>query len=253
MNTIFRNFAAVCALILMPLQGVAKEVVTVFAAASLKDALDDAIAEWPYPVVVSYGGSGLLARQVAQGAPADLVILANSAWMDWLADQGWPDLRVRSDLISNRLVLIAPVGTPPIDTVDAPTMRAHLGNGRVAIGQTQGVPAGIYGRQWLSAAGLWDDLQLYLAETENVRAALALVARGEVPLGVVYRSDAMADPGVDVVYAVPPEAHDPIVYPMAVIDDNNAAEATEFAAFLRSEVGQSLFLRHGFAQVEDAQ
>lgn len=252
MNAVFRSLAAVCALILIPLHGAAKEPLTIFAAASLKDALDDAARGWAHPVVISYGGSGLIARQVAQGAPADLVVLANVVWMDWLEENG-PALQDRRDLIANRLVLVGPAGAQPLEAVDGPAMMDRLAGGRLAMGNTSGVPAGIYARQWLENTGLWAELQTHLAETENVRAALALVARGEAPLGVVYASDAQADPGVDVVYAVPGSAHDPIIYPMAVPAGPSSAQAIEFAEYLSSEQGQDVFLRHGFALLVQAQ
>ncbi|WP_371225947.1 molybdate ABC transporter substrate-binding protein [Roseovarius sp. 2305UL8-3] len=251
MNAISRSLAAVCVLILMPLQGMADERVTVFAAASLKDVLDAASEQWDGDVVVSYGGSGLIARQVAQGAPADIVILANQEWMDWLQAQGTLPDRVHLETIaSNQLVVIGPSGSLPLQLDD---LDARLGDGRLAIGNTLGVPAGIYGRQWLERAGLWPLIRSRLAETENVRAALALVARGEAPLGVVYASDAAAEPDVDIVHAVLPMMHDPIAYPMLVLDREGAQQANEFASFLRSRAGQALFAQHGFVAMGPSQ
>jgi len=244
MNAIFRSLAAVCALVLMPLQGAAEEVVTVFAAASLKDVLDDASEQWGGDVVVSYGGSGLIARQVAQGAPADIVILANEAWMEWLRDQN--NLPAQLQLLtiaSNRLVVVGPSGSSPLRIDD---LDARLGDGRLAIGNTLGVPAGIYGRQWLERAGLWPLIRSRLAETENVRAALALVARGEAPLGVVYASDAQAEPDVDVVHEVLPTMHDPIRYRLLILERETTRKAAAFSAFLRSEAGLEIFEQHGF-------
>lgn len=244
MKAIFQAIAAACALVLCSgVATLAEERVTVFAAASLKDVLDEAAASWPEKVVVSYGGSGLIARQVAQGAPADLVVLANAEWTKWLAAQG-RDMQAIGDLASNRLVLIAPSGSEAFDPAN---LSQHLGDGRLAIGNTLGVPAGIYARQWLEATGLWPQVSTRLAETENVRAALALVARKEALLGVVYASDALADPSVSVLYAVPPEFHDPIRYPMALLDDRAAG----FARFLQGDEGRTILGRHGFLPPED--
>ena len=241
----------------MPAQGFAADGLTVFAAASLKEAMDEAATAWSgaasVPVAVSYAGSGTLARQVAQGAPADLVVLANAQWMDWLEDQPNPSLLRRHPLLSNHLVVVGPMGAPTIPQGDETALLARLVDGRLAIGQTQGVPAGIYGREWLEAAGLWPALNTRLAETENVRAALVLVARGEAPLGVVYASDADATRTVDVVYRVPDGMHAPIVYPLAVPDGKNAEQALEFARFLSSDPGQDIFERHGFVPLRAVQ
>ncbi|WP_137703139.1 molybdate ABC transporter substrate-binding protein [Marimonas lutisalis] len=225
--------------------------VTVFAAASLRDALD-AVAE-SYDgarIVASYGGSAAMARQVAQGAPADLVILANPQWMDWLEGQGvlMPDSR--RDLLGNRLVLIGPAGAAPLDASEQ-AMLARLGDGRLALGQVNAVPAGIYARAWLESAGLWPALAPHLAETENVRAALALVSRGEAPLGVVYASDAQADPGVSVLYDIPADSHPPITYPAAQVSDSPAAAA--LLAYLSGPQAAVIFAAHGFTPLGVAQ
>ena len=196
--------------------------------------------------MISYGGSGLIARQVAQGAPADLVILANEDWMDWLQDESTLPIFERTNLISNRLAVVASVGAPSLTAQD---LVGALRDGRLAVGNTRGVPAGIYAKQWLENVGLWADLKGRLAETENVRAALALVSRREAPFGVVYASDAHADEGVVVVFDVPESAHDPIRYPMAQLNDD--PEATDFARFLKSDAGQQIFREHGFSALGD--
>ena len=146
------------------------------------------------------------------------------------------------------LVSVAPAGTPDLDGADAAALLARLDGGRMAIGQTQSVPAGIYGREWLEKAGLWDALMPHLAETDNVRAALALVARGEAPLGVVYATDAAAEPGVRVVYHVPDDMHDPILYPAAALTGAGAA----FMAFLQGAEARAVFAAHGFVPLTDA-
>jgi len=223
-----------------------RDVLTVFAAASLKGALDEVVAGYPVPVVVSYGGSGMIARQVAQGAPADVVILANRAWMTWLSDQGVVAPKDVQGLLSNRLVLVAPSGAGRIAVPDAATLLSRLAGGRLATGHFLSVPSGIYGKEWMQDIEVWTAMSERLAETENVRAALALVARGEAPLGLVYATDAQAEPGVAVVYDVPADTHTEIVYPMAVIGDKNAPQLSEFRDYLMSEVAMDIFQSHGF-------
>lgn len=246
MTRFFQIIAVVCAFLFNSGPGNAEERLTVFAAASLKGALDEVVQGHAGDVAVSYGGSGLMARQVAQGAPADLVFLANTDWMDWLAAQGHPKLLNRTDLLGNTLVLVGPADAPPLAGVSAENLLTRLAGDRLAIGLTESVPAGIYGRQWLEAAGLWTILQPHLAQTDNVRAALALVSRGEVPLGVVYASDARADPNVQVLYEIPAGMHDAIVYPLAVIDNKNAAQALDLVEQLLSPKSAGIFQTHGF-------
>ena len=183
----------------------------VFAAASLQGPLDQVGADWNSGSTISYGGSGTIARQISLGAPADAVILANGVWADWLVEQGHVAAPARP-LLSNRLVVIAPAGTPSFKQIDTQTLRTALGDGRLAMGQHLSVPAGIYAKAWLEAIDAWDTLRPQLAETENVRAALALVARGEVPLGIVYASDAQASGEVAVVWTVPADQHPDILY-----------------------------------------
>lgn len=216
--------------------------VTAFAAASLKTALDQVASDWPQKVTISYSGSGTIARQIAQGAPADMVILANPDWMDWLQDQGIVDKAARVDLLGNSLVLIAAPGHAPIDAAQPGAILTALDGGRLAIGHTKSVPAGIYGRAWLENTGLWDTLAPHLAEADNVRAALAFVARGEAPLGLVYASDAYAEPRVDVVYHVPTDLHPEIIYPAAALTPAGKA----FLNFLTSPDALQAFEDHGF-------
>ena len=234
----------------MLLPAMAEARLTVFAAASLKTALDEVVQAYNKDVVVSYGGSGLLARQVAAGAPADVVILANAQWMDQLADAGHIIAGSQVDLLSNRLVLIGAAGAPPLQEASVEALRQRLDGGRLAIGHRASVPAGIYGHQWLEAAGVMPALSGSLAETENVRAALALVSRGEVPLGLVYATDARAEPRVAVIYEVPPQMHEPIRYPAAIVAGGQGDEARSFVAFLVSETAGEIFFAHGFLPVE---
>lgn len=217
--------------------------VTIFAAASLRGALEAVLGDaHPAPVTVSYGGSGTMARQVAQGAPADLVILASPDWMDWLETHAPLLPGSRRDLLSNTLVLVGPKGAAALPDPDAVALLAALGDGRLAMGQRDAVPAGSYARAWLTHIGAWDALQPHLAETDNVRAALALVALGEAPLGVVYDSDALAEPGVDVLWAIPGDQHPAILYPAAAITPRGAA----LLATLSSPGAATTFARFGF-------
>jgi molybdate transport system substrate-binding protein len=214
--------------------------VTVFAAASLRGVLEDIAAGYPDTLRFSYGGSGAMARQVAAGAPADLVILANPAWMAWLVEQGRVAAGHARIVTRNQLVLIAAENAPALpDIKDLPRV---LGAGRLAIGQRDAVPAGSYARQWLRHAELWDALEPHLAETDNVRSALALVARGAVPFGVVYATDARADPSVRVRYQVPAGSHDPILYPAAAF----TAAGADFLTYLNSAKAAAIFAAHGF-------
>lgn len=248
MKSIFRLCAIVCALLFIFSPGVAAERVTVFAAASLRGALDEVIADTTSSVVVSYAGSGLIARQVAQGAPADVILLANAAWMDWLESQKLLDHDSRIDLLGNRLVLVGPADAPDLPAISAMALTNRLAGSRLAIGQTMGVPAGIYARQWLESNNLWSSLSPHLAEVENVRMALALVARGEAPLGLVYVSDALAEPGVRILHDIDAFDHDPIIYPVAVIRDRLTPDVSAFMTVLQSPSAAAIFARHGFAK-----
>lgn len=220
--------------------------ITVFAAASLRNVLDEVAAGYGAArVVVSYGASATMARQISFGAPADIVVLAHPDWMDWMDQQGAIQAKTRVDLMGNRLVLVAPIARADMIEISADGMSRWLGDGRLAIGQIGAVPAGIYGKQWLVSAGLWGTVSPRLAEGENVRAALGFVARGQVPLGVVYHSDAVADNRVRIVYSVPANTHDAIVYPGA-LTARAGPRAADFLQHLRGDDVDNVFLKHGF-------
>ncbi|WP_223274807.1 molybdate ABC transporter substrate-binding protein [Tateyamaria sp. syn59] len=210
-------------------QAAEAEPVRVFAAASLQGPLDAVAATWDGAVVISYGGSGAMARQISQGAPADAVILANAEWADWLAERGIGAAPPHA-LLSNALVVVGPIGAPPLPEVTTDDLLDRLGGGRLAMGQHMSVPAGIYARAWLDRVGAWDALRPQLAETDNVRAALALVARGEVPLGIVYASDAVASADVAVLFEVPTDAHPTVVYPGLALSPEGTAFLDHVAA-----------------------
>ena len=241
-----RVLTQVFAVVALPI-GAVHANTTVFAAASLRGALDEIAALSTTPITLSYAGSGTIARQVSIGAPADVVILAHPRWIDWLEARGAVLAGSRRNVANNSLVLIGLNGSAPFTT---PTeIPQRLDQGRLAMGQRDSVPAGIYAQSWLETAGLWDRVMDQLAEVENVRLALALVARGETPLGVVYRSDAQAEPRVDVVYNVPKTAHDPITYPAAAITEDGRA----FLTLLSSPEASSIFENNGFAITEAPQ
>ena len=225
---------------------------TVFAAASLKEALDEAAAAYRkqtgVPVRVSYAASSALARQIEQGAPADVFFSADLEWMDYLQQRNRLDVATRRSLLGNRLVLIAPrASKAQVDLKRPATLLAALGDGRLAVGQTRTVPAGKYAKASLESLSLWNGVRPRLAESESVRAALMLVARGETPLGIVYASDAKAEPGVRVVATFPEDSHPPIVYPVAALRGARAAQAARFVQWLASPAADSLFTKRGFA------
>ena len=223
------------------------------AASSLHEALNDAADAWaghghPRPVL-AFAASSALARQIEAGAPADLFISADREWMDTLAAHGLLRPGTRADLAGNRLVLIAPAASR-ITLRPAPrfALAAALGGGRLALADPDAVPAGIYARQALGALGVWPQVSGRLARAENVRAALALVARGAAPLGVVYATDAMAEPRVRVLGAFPATSHPPITYPLAVLARATSGDAEPFRRFLLSAEGRALLARRGFTR-----
>lgn len=232
----------------------AAEPVLVFAAASLKNALDDVAAayesETGQEITVSYAGSSALARQIQQGAPADLFISANPDWMDVLERGGLVRSDSRRDLLGNALVLVAHGrSAPSVEIGPGFDLAGRLGDGRLAMALVDAVPAGIYGKAALTSLGVWDAVAPSVAQADNVRAALALVARGEAPYGIVYATDAAAQDDVTVVGTFAADTHPPIIYPGAL-----TSEAREPAAglleFLSSPAARPLWERHGFRVLE---
>ncbi|PUB16282.1 molybdate ABC transporter substrate-binding protein [Yoonia sediminilitoris] len=224
--------------------------VVVFAAASLKEPVDRLAAEFD-DVVVSYAGSGTLARQTSVGAPADLVLLANREWMDVLQEQGFVQADTIADFASNALVLIGPATAADV-TLDQGGMTAALGDGRMAVGLTGSVPAGIYAKQALIALDLWDTLSPKLAEVDSVRSALTLVARAETPLGIVYQTDARATDAVRIVARFPANTHAPIRYTGALTAQSDQ-KAAAFWDFIQSPSGQAVLADAGFLPPMSAQ
>jgi molybdate transport system substrate-binding protein len=227
----------------------------VFGAASLRDALDAVIethqAKGGGEVRASYASSSMLARQIEQGAPADIFISANPQWMDYLEDRGLVRAGSRADLLGNGLVLVAPLeGEVTVEIAPGFDLLGALDGGFLAMGDPDHVPAGIYGRAALESLGVWDTVAPHVARADNVRAALALVERGETPLGLVYRSDAVADDSVKVVDDFPQDSHPPIVYPIAIMASSKQPEAAALVELLESETAGAIFERFGFTMLK---
>lgn len=227
--------------------------ITVFAAASLKNALDAAAAAFEtsagIKVKASYAASSALAKQIEQAAPADIFISADLAWMDYLASKGLIKEGSRRQFFGNHLVLIAPANsTLAVRIVPGFALSDALESGRLAVGEVSSVPAGKYAKAALESLGVWEQVKSKLAESENVRAALALVARGEAPLGIVYQTDAAVEPSVKIVDTFPDGSHAPIVYPIAITAESKKSEAAErFVEFLAAPEGAALFEKAGFS------
>jgi molybdate transport system substrate-binding protein len=244
-------------LVLMPAEGRPRfataqgKDLLVFAAASLKNALDDVNAQYLREtgrrVVVSYASSPALARQIEAGAPADVFISADLDWMDYLAQRRLIRPETRVNLLGNRLVLIAPVGgARDVTIAHGFPLATLLGGGRLAMADPDSVPAGKYGKAALEHLGVWASVQARLARAENVRAALALVSRGEAPFGIVYQTDATADPKVKIVGLFPEDTYPPITYPMAALTASSHPTTTAYLAYVRSGAARPLFERQGF-------
>lgn len=219
----------------------------VLAAASLQEALEDASAAWQAEghaaPVLSFAGTSALARQVEQGAPADVFFSADEEWMDTLARENLLKVETRRDMLGNDLVVIAQRGTKPLAL-------STLGQAKLALADPGAVPAGKYAKASLESLGLWSGLADNVVPAENVRAAMALVERGEAALGVVYATDALASDQVVVVERLPAESHAPIRYPAAVLAGSENPEAEAFLYWLASDAADRIFAKHGFEIVE---
>ncbi|RYG92257.1 molybdate ABC transporter substrate-binding protein [Loktanella sp. IMCC34160] len=225
--------------------------VTIFAAASLKTALDaiepGAEAATGHDLILVYAGTSALARQIAYGAPADIFISANPDWMDDLSERGLIRNDTRTDLLGNRIVLIGHGPGATVDMADAAAVRSLLGSERIAMAFVDAVPAGIYGKNALQDLGLWDEIAAQVVQTDNVRAALALVARGEARFGVTYATDAVADPSVTVLGTFPEDSHPPITYPIAAL---TTGAADVVLSYLAGPEAGAIFAQQGFTRPE---
>jgi molybdate transport system substrate-binding protein len=223
----------------------------IFAAASLKNALDEIAAQYEREtgkkVTISYGASSALAKQVEAAAPADLFISADLDWVDYLQGRNLIKTETRGNMLGNRLVLVAPKDSQASIKI-APwfPLVELLGGGRLAMADPKTVPAGKYGRAALESLGVWQTVESRLASAENVRAALALVSRGEAPLGIVYRTDAAADPNVKVVGMFPEDTHPPIIYPAALLGTSTNGDAAAFLAYMRAPGARPAWEKQGF-------
>ncbi|HZI83176.1 MAG TPA: molybdate ABC transporter substrate-binding protein [Casimicrobiaceae bacterium] len=225
--------------------------VTVFAAASLKEALDEQArrfeSETGNRVVVSYAGSNALAKQIESGAPADLFISADVGWMDYLEQRGLLAIRSRVNLLRNALVLAAPAtSSSTLRIKPGFALGLALGKDKLAMANPDSVPAGKYGKAALESLHVWTDVEKQVVRADNVRAALLLVARGEAAFGIVYRTDALADKAVRIVDTFPESSHAPIIYPAARIAGRDVPAARTFLEFLRSKSAKTIWARHGF-------
>jgi molybdate transport system substrate-binding protein len=231
--------------------GAEAQKITVFAAASTTNAVTDVarLFEQAYPVKVSlsFASSSTLAKQIESGAPADVYVSANPNWMDYLAEKKSIVLSSRSDLLSNRIVLIAPKSSTleNVKIDSALDLKGLLGDGRFAMGDPDHVPAGMYGKKALENLGLWDSVKDKIARAKDVRAALVLVERGESPLGQVYATDAAISDKVKIVGTFPEDCHPPIIYPVAMVKES--ADAKQFITFMKSEKSAEIFRKYGFS------
>lgn len=223
----------------------------VFAAASLKTALDEIAAAWretgkPAPSI-TFASSAVLAKQIEQGAPADIFISASLPWMDYLGKAKLIKEGTRRALLGNRLVLIEPADRKTeLEIAPGFDLAGATGDEKIAVCTVASCPAGVYAKESLEALGIWGSVEPKLAQAENVRAALALVSRGEARFGIVYATDAKADPKVRVVGTFPDKSHKPIIYPVAVMESSQNPEAERFVAFLTSQAAIKILKRQGF-------
>jgi molybdate transport system substrate-binding protein len=225
--------------------------VLVFAAASLKNALDEVAAQWQRAsgkqVKISYAASNTLIKQIEQGAPADMFISADLDWMDYAAQKRLIKPDTRSSLLGNRLVLVAPKDASlSVDIKPGVDLAALLKGGRLAMANVDAVPAGKYGKAALEKLGAWDGVKGKIAQAESVRAALVLVSRGEAPLGIVYQTDAAADPSVKIAGTFPESTHPPIIYPIALTRESSNPDGAAFLSYIKSPAARPAFEKQGF-------
>ena len=245
-------FGLAVALSFLPGMAQAQSNVVVFAAASLKNALDEIAATWskdtgkPAPKI-SYAASSALAKQMEQGAPADMFISADLDWMDYVGAKNLIKNDTRFNLLGNKIVIIAPKDSKTANlAIKGDDLAKALAGGRLSMANVDSVPAGKYGKSALEKLGAWNAVKDSIAQAENVRAALLLVARGEAPLGIVYSTDAAAEPNVKIVATFPEDSHPPIIYPAALTKDSSNTDAKAFLDFLRSAKARASFEKQGF-------
>ncbi|PIJ48733.1 molybdate ABC transporter substrate-binding protein [Erwinia sp. OLTSP20] len=245
--------AAVAALsITLAGQAAAADNITVFAAASLTNALQEIAGQYqqgkPVRIVSSFASSSTLARQIEQGAPADLFISADQQWMDYAAEKNTIENNSRYTLLGNDLVLVAAKAEkkPAVTITKQTDWKSLLKGQRLAVGDPQHVPAGLYAKEALQNLGAWDTVSPMLAPGNSVRAALALVERNEAPYGIVYGSDAVASDKVTVVGHFPESSHKPVEYPMAIVKDHDNTSVQAFYRYLKGPQAAAIFKKYGF-------
>ena len=224
---------------------------TVFAAASMKNALDDVDAAYTaktgVKIAASYAASSVLAKQIDQGAPADIFLSADTDWMDYAATRKIVNETTRTNLLGNSIVLIAPKDSSIDDVTIAQgfDLAKLAGNGKIATGDVNSVPVGKYAKAALEKLGAWQAAAPKFAMAESVRAALILVARGEALLGIVYATDAKVEPGVKIIGTFPANSHPAIIYPVAATT-SAGPRAADYLAFLHSQAAKAIFEKYGF-------
>jgi len=249
----FAILALFAALAGAPQRAAADDTLTVFAAASMRNALDDVDKAFTkatgVKITASYAASSTLAKQIAQGAPADIFVSANIKWMDFLAQKKLVEPGTRLDLLGNSLVLIAPNDSKleHVKIEKGFDIAKLAGNDRIAVADTAAVPAGLYAKAALTALGAWKAAEPKLAQAENVRATLAYVARGETPLGIVYATDAKIEPKVKIVGTFPAGSHPPITYPVAAIAARKSTHLDAYLHFLQTSAAKAIFDKYGFS------
>jgi molybdate transport system substrate-binding protein len=252
-----RLVCALCvAALVIPVAAADTRTVIVFAAASLKNALDEAAAAYQAKtgdhVTISYAASSALAKQIENGAPADIFASADTRWMRYLEERSLVQASTRTDLLANTLVIVAPTSSP-VEKLDL-TPEAFdkaVGDGKWTTGLVTSVPVGVYAKEALTRLGIWSIAEPKLAQADNVRAALSFVSRNEAALGIVYQTDANADPKVKVVATFPPGTHEPIFYPFALTSTAEGGAPGRFLAFLTSPEAKLVFKKQGFRVLED--
>lgn len=246
------GFAGLCgALCLAPTASLAGDTVTVFAAASLKNALDAVNAACEADVgekaTISYAASSALAKQIENGAPADIFISADLDWMAYLSEKNLTKTDTEVKLLGNSIVLVALADSAAsVEIKDGFDLAGLIGDGRLAMANVDAVPAGKYGKAALEKLGVWGSVEGKVAQAENVRAALALVSTGEAPLGIVYKTDAAADRKVKIIGTFPEGSHKPIVYPAAITSEAKDDDAGAFLKCMQSAKAKALFEEQGF-------
>ena len=249
----FAILGCLCALAVMHQPLIAQEQLTVFAAASLKNALDETNATFSratgVKVVSSYEASSALAKQIEQGAPADIFISADLRWMDYAAEHKLINPSTRVNLLGNKLVLIAPLDSKlgNVNIGQGFDIAKLAGDSRIAVADVKAVPAGLYAKAALEKLGAWSAAEPKLAQAANVRATLAFVARGEAPVGIVYETDAKIEPKVKTIGVFPDDSYPPVTYPVAATAETKKANVAQYLGFLRTPAAKAIFEKYGFS------